>query len=41
MIRTYDNGPSTAYLRGQLSALAEREREARLAALIAANTEEN
>jgi hypothetical protein len=41
MIRTYDSEPSTALLLGQLSALAEREREAHLAALIAAHTEEN
>lgn len=36
MIRTYDNEPSAAFLLGQLSALAEREREAHLAALLAA-----
>lgn len=37
MIRTYDE-PSTAFLLGQLSALAERQREEHLAALIAAHT---
>lgn len=34
MIRFYDDAPSVAYLLGQLSALAELEREERLAALL-------
>lgn len=41
MIRFYDQpevAPTTAFLLGQLSAQAEQEREARLAALIAGNT---
>lgn len=41
MIRFYDEpeaAPTTAFLLGQLSARAEIEREARLAALIEGNT---